>query len=290
MPALSPNLRGALLALAAFCLYACCDVAVKGLGLGMTSLQVMFFVAAGSLPWILGQALLSRPRARLTPALPGLTALRVAIIIGNGVLVTYAFTELPLAECYAIFFTMPLMVTLLAWPILGEPIDPRRGLVVLMGFLGVLIALNPQATDFKVAHLAAFGGATLGAMNSIMLRMIGSRESTAVMLLYPTAAQFMAAALFMPLVWVPPTAMAFGLALGIGLLGTMAGFAIIAAYRLAPAIVVAPMQYSQIIWASALGILFFDEWPGSMAVAGISVIIAAGVTLLAMAQGRVRTA
>ncbi len=290
MPALSPNLRGALLSLAAFGLYACCDVAVKGLGLGMTSLQVLFFVAAGSLPWILGQALFVRPRARLTPVLPGLAALRVAIIIANGVLVTYAFTELPLAECYAIFFTMPLMVTLLAWPILGEPVDPRRGLVVLMGFLGVLIALNPQATEFKVAHLAAFGGATLGAMNSILLRLIGPRESTAVMLLYPTSAQLLAAAVFMPMVWVPPTPGAIGIALGMGLLGTIAGFAIIAAYRIAPAIVVAPMQYSQIIWASALGILFFQEWPGPMAVAGISVIIAAGVMLLFMAQGRVRTA
>lgn len=286
MPALSPNLRGALLSLVAFGLYACSDVSIKGLGLAMPSIQVLFLLAGGTLPWIVGQSLLTRPRASLKPALPGLAALRVAITLGNAVLVTYTFTRLPLAECYAIFFTMPLMITVLAWPILGETIDPKRGLVVLMGFLGVLVALNPQATEFQWAHLTAFGGASLGAANSLLLRLIGPRENPGVMMIYPVSAQFLAAALVMPFVWVPPGLDALAIAAGAGLLGTLGGFAIIAAYRIAPAIVVAPMQYSQILWASLLGILIFDEWPGAMTVTGIAVIVAAGVLLLFMAKER----
>lgn len=290
MPALSPNLRGALLSLAAFGLYACSDVSIKGLGLSMPSIQVLFLMAGGTLPWIIGQAVLARPRPSLRPNLPGLAALRVAITLCNAVLVTYTFTKLPLAECYAIFFTMPLMITVLAWPILGEPIDPKRGIVVLVGFLGVLVALNPQATEFQLAHLTAFAGASLGAANSLLLRLIGPRESPGVMMFYPVSSQFLAAALVMPFVWVPPGLDALAIALGAGLLGALGGFAIIAAYRLAPAIVVAPMQYSQILWASLLGILFFDEWPGAMTVAGIALIVAAGTALLFMTKPQAQIA
>lgn len=277
-------LRGALLSLAAFGLYACSDVSIKALGLGMSSFQVMFFGAAFTLPWIIGQMALSRPRPSLRPRLPGLTALRVAITLVNAALVTYTFTQLPLAECYAIFFTMPLMVTVLAWPLLGEPIDLKRGLLVLLGFAGVLIALDPQATDFRLAHLTAILGATLGALNSILLRQIGTRESAGVMLLYPVAAQAVAAGLTLPFLWQTPDPSAYLVAAGMGLLGTLGGFAIIAAYRIAPAIVVAPMQYSQILWASALGILVFDEWPTRAAILGIGVIILAGILLLVLAR------
>lgn len=278
------------MSLAAFGLYACSDVSIKGLGLTMPAIQVLFLLAGGTLPWVFAQTLQTRPRPSLKPALPWLTALRVAITLGNAVLVTYTFTKLPLAQCYAIFFTMPLMITVLAWPILGEPIDPRRGFVVLVGFLGVLVALNPQATEFQFAHLTAFGGASLGAANGVLLRLIGPRENSGVMLLYPISAQFVVAALVMPFVWVPPEASTLGIAVGAGFLSAVAGFAIIAAYRLAPAIVVAPMQYSQILWASLLGILFFDEWPGEMTVAGIAMIVAAGIALLFMTKRQIQIA
>lgn len=280
-----PSLRGALLALAAFGAYACSDVSIKGLGQHMSSLQVLFVAACFTIPLVLGQLLYHDRRASLWPALPGLTAARVAITLTNGALVTYAFTVLPLAQCYAMFFTMPLMITLLAWPILGEPIDRRRGFLVLMGFCGVLVALQPGSTELTLAHLAALGGAMLGALNSIMLRLIGSREKAGVMLLYPVAAQAAVVGLAMPFLWVPMSASSVGLAALMGLLGTAGGFLIIAAYRHARAIVVAPMQYSQILWASTLGILFFDEWPSPVAALGIAIIIAAGLMLLSLSRG-----
>lgn len=281
--AMSPNLRGAFLSLGAFVAYACTDVSIKALGQNLPSFQVMFLASVCTLPFILAQIFWTDRRASLWPQLPGLTAIRVVIsILGSG-FVTYTFTHLPLAQCYAIFFTMPLMITLIAWPMLGEPIDPLRGLIILVGFGGVLIALQPGSTSFQLAHLTAICGAATGALNSVLLRKIGHRETAGVMLLYPTAFSALGAGLIMPFVWQPLSGHDLQIGLQMGLLGTLGGLLIIAAYRVAPSIVVAPMQYSQIFWASILGFLFFGEVPGEMTAIGIGVIIAAGMALLFVA-------
>jgi S-adenosylmethionine uptake transporter len=278
--AMSSNLRGAFLSLGAFFAYACTDVSIKALGQDMGSFQVMFLGSACTLPFVLAQIFWTDRRASLWPKLPGMTFLRVVLgLLGSG-FVTYTFTHLPLAQCYAIFFTMPLMITVIAWPMLGEPIDLRRGAIVLAGFGGVLIALQPGTTQFQLAHLTAICGAVTGALNSLLLRKIGHRESAGVILLYPVVFQVLASAVLMLFLWQPITGHALQIGLQMGFLGTMGGLLIIAAYRCAPALVVAPMQYSQIIWASALGLIFFGERPSLMTTIGIAVIIAAGLALL----------
>ena len=284
--AISPKpLRGALLSLAAFGAYACSDVSIKALG-NLPSFQVMFVAAVCTLPFVLAQIFWTNGRRSLWPNLPGLTALRMAITLLGSACVIYTFTHLPLAQCYAIFFTMPLMITVLAWPLLGEPIDPWRGSLVALGFGGVLVALQPGSTDFQLGHLTAICGATTGALNSLILRKIGHREKSGVILLYPTLAQVLVAGAIMPFVWQPIGMADVQIGLLIGGLGTAGGLLIIAAYRAAPAIVVAPMQYSQILWASTLGLIFFAEKPSLMAAIGIGIIIAAGLMLL-FAAGRV---
>ena len=278
-------MRGALLSLCAFCAYACTDVSIKALGRDLNSFQVMFFAAACTVPFILAQIFWMDRKASLKPALPGLTALRVLITLFGSAFVTYTFTHLPLAQCYAILFTMPMIITLLAWPLLGERIDPGRGLIILLGFGGVLIALQPGTTQFQLAHLTAICGAITGALNSLLLRKIGHRERSGVILLYPVLVQALATSLIMPFVWHPLSLHDWQIGILMGFLGTAGGLFIIAAYRTAPAIVVAPMQYSQIMWASALGYLFWGERPSLATASGIGVIIAAGMLLL-FAAGR----
>lgn len=281
--AINSNLRGAFLSLGAFFAYACTDVSIKALGQNMSSFQVMFLAAACTLPFVLAQILWTDRRASLWPRMPRMTLLRVAIGLIGSAFVTYSFTHLPLAQCYAVFFTMPLMITLIAWPMLGEPIDPLRGVIILVGFGGVLIALQPGTTEFQLGHLTAICGAVTGALNSLLLRKIGHGESSGVILLYPTLAQFLVAGVLMLFVWQPISLTDVQVGLQMGFLGTMGGLLIIAAYRVAPSIVVAPMQYSQIIWASALGLIFFGERPSVMNTVGICVIIAAGLALLLVA-------
>jgi S-adenosylmethionine uptake transporter len=253
----------------------------------MNSFQVMFFSALCTLPFILGQMFWQDRRASLRTNLPGLTAIRVLISLLGGWFVIYTFTHLPLAQCYAIFFTMPLMITLLAWPLLGEPVDPLRGAIILAGFGGVLIALQPGTTQFQLAHLTAILGAVTGALNSLIFRKIGHREKSGVILLYPVLAQVLVAGLIMPFVWTPLTLSDWQVGLQMGALGLVGGLFIIAAYRTAPAIVVAPMQYSQIVWASILGYLLWGEKPSLASTLGIGVIVVAGLALLAVA-GRSR--
>ena len=281
--AINSNLRGAFLSLGAFFAYACTDVSIKALGQNMSSFQVMFLAAACTLPFVLAQILWTDRRASLWPRMPRMTLLRVAIGLIGSAFVTYSFTHLALAQCYAVFFTMPLMITLIAWPMLGEPIDPLRGVIILVGFGGVLIALQPGTTEFQLGHLTAICGAVTGALNSLLLRKIGHGESSGVILLYPTLAQFLVAGVLMLFVWQPISLTDVQVGLQMGFLGTMGGLFIIAAYRVAPSIVVAPMQYSQIIWASALGLIFFGERPSVMNTVGICVIIAAGLALLLVA-------
>jgi S-adenosylmethionine uptake transporter len=283
MTSSSHPLRGAFLSLAAFCAYACCDVTLKALGAGQNSFAVMFLAAACTLPFVLAQIFLNDRDASLRPRLPALTLARAGITLLGSAFVTYTFTHLPLAQCYAVFFTMPLIITVLAWPMLGEPIDPLRGFVILLGFGGVLVALQPGAAPFQLGHLTAICGAVTGALNSLLLRKIGHRESSGVILLYPTLAQMAGAALILPFVWQPFTAHEIQLGLALGAMGTLGGLAIIAAYRVAPAIAVAPMQYSQIFWASILGYIFWGERPTPMTALGIALIIAAGLVLLVLA-------
>ena len=279
----SSPIRGALLALASFFAYACTDVSIKALGQGMSSFQVMFFAACCTLPPIMVHIFWADRKASLWPALPKLTVLRVVITLFGSAFVTYTFTHLPLAQSYAVLFTMPMIITVLAWPLLGERIDPLRGVIILVGFGGVLIALQPGTTEFQLAHLTAIGAAVTGALNSLILRKIGHRERAGVILLYPVAAQVIAAGLIMPFVWQPLTPMDWYIGVQMGILGTAGGLFIIAAYRMAPAIVVAPMQYSQILWASILGFLLWGEVPSQSTAVGICVIIAAGVALLFVA-------
>lgn len=261
-----------------YCLY---DVTIKFLGPSYSPMQVLFCAGLVFVPLILGQLRLSANRS-LRPVLPGWTALRVVISLLNATIGAYAFSVLPLAQCYAVFFLMPLMIAALAVPVLGEPMDPARGLAIAVGFGGVLIALQPGgAMALGIGHLAAFVAAALGAMNYVLLRKTGHVESPGVLMLYPAIAQLGALGLLMPTVWQGMPLAHWGLTSLMGMELFVGGLCIIAAYRAAPAIVVAPMQYSQILWAAILGALLFNESLSARMSLGLAIIIGAGLFILA---------
>lgn len=281
---LGPSVQGALLGVASFALFAISDVTIKLMGLSYSAPQIIFCAALVSLPLILLQALTSKGGLALRPNLPGLTVLRIVLIVVNSVIVSYTFTKLPIAQAYAVFFCMPLLVTALAVPLLHERLDLPRVLAILAGFAGVLIALRPGSEPLQFAHLTAIIGATLGALNSLLLRKIGTRERPSVLLLYPTLAQALVLACFMPWLWQPMDALGWSHAGVIGVLSVAGGILIILAYARAPAIVVAPMQYGQILWGALGGAILFGERMDGPMIAGIGVIIAAGLYLLWMSN------
>lgn len=276
---LPSHMVGALLGVLAFGLYAVSDVSLKWLGAGLHPMQILFFSCLFALPLILGYAIATDPAQALRPRHPRITVIRAAITVANSFLVIHAFGALPLAQAYAIFFSMPLFIALLAVPMLGERLDPVTGGAIVLGLIGVLVALQPGTMPLEWAHLAALGGAVSGAVNSLLIRKTRD-ESYLVLVLYPMAAQLAVAAAVMPFVHVPMQGRDLavtGIQAVAGVTGTIA---FIAAYRRAKAAAVAPMQYSQIIWATILGFLIFGELPGLAQLTGIALIIVAGLIVL----------
>jgi S-adenosylmethionine uptake transporter len=275
------HLRGALLSLAAFGFYATHDVVVKYLGGSYSAFQTMFFSGLMGFPLITMLLLSDRRDGTLIPRNPFWTVLRTVSAVVTGVMGFYAFSKLPMAQCYAIFFAMPLLITLMAIPMLGEKVGIRRGVAVIVGLLGVLIVLRPGGGDaFSLGHLAALGAATTGSLNSVIVRKIGRDERSVVLMLYPMVLTFLAMGALMPFVYKPMPVTDLGLTAVMAFLGMLGALASIAAYRAAPAVIVAPMQYSQIIWAALYGWLFFQETVDFYTAVGSTVIIASGIYIV----------
>ncbi|MDP3198060.1 DMT family transporter [Tabrizicola sp.] len=278
---MSPSLRGALLSLAAFAAYATHDVVVKYLGGTYSAFQTMFFAGLMGFPLVTVLLLSDRRESTLIPRHPWWTAIRTVSAVVTGVMGFYAFSVLPMATCYAIFFAMPLFITLMAIPMLGEKVGMRRGIAVIVGLLGVLIVLRPGSGDgFSLGHLAALGAATTGSLSSIIVRKIGRDERSVVLMLYPMVLTFVATGATMPFVYQPMPVEDLALTAVMAFLGMIGALASIAAYRVAAAIIVAPMQYSQIIWAVLYGWLFFNESVDFYTAVGSAVIIASGIYIV----------
>ena len=149
-----------------------------------------------------------------------------------------------------------------------------------MGLIGVIIVVRPGGANLGLGHLAAIGAAALGAVNSVLVRKYGNSERSVVIMLYPMMANLIAAGIALPFVYIPMPITHLGLLAAMSTLGLIAGLLGIAAYRRAPAVIVAPMQYSQIVWATIFGSLIFNETHDTVTILGTSIIIASGLYIV----------
>lgn len=283
--ALSSNLRGAVFSVLAFALYSLSDITIKFLGADYSTIQIVFFAGMASFPLVVLQMMAQGAPVPMRPVMPRLTAIRMVLVVFNSIFVSYAFANLPLSQAYAIFFLMPLFICVLAVPLLGERIDLARGLAVLAGLVGVVVVLRPGVMQVELAHLSALLGATIGAVYYIIIRKSGTVESMAVLMLYPTLAQVLAMAVLLPFVYRPMPIEHLGISALMAVEGFVGSLCIVWAYRAAPAVVVAPMQYVQIIVATLFGTLYFGEAMDALTVLGIGIIIAAGLYIMLRPQG-----
>ncbi|RYH10613.1 DMT family transporter [Tropicimonas sp. IMCC6043] len=274
------NLKGALIALLAFGLFSTHDVLVKYLGGAYSTFQILFFSALLGFPLATLMLMRDVTDANLRPRRPCWVALRTVAVVMTGLCGFYAVSRLPLAQFYAIVFTMPLLITLLSIPLLGERVGLHRALAVVAGLVGVLIVLQPGSAALSLGHAAALVAAFSGAFASVVVRKIGHDERNVVLLLYPMVANVLLMGAALPFVYVPPAGIDFAAQAAIAILAFGGTLGTIAAYKTGEAVVVAPMQYSQILWATFYGVLLFGEWPGLPTVAGAGLIIASGVYIL----------
>jgi len=279
------NGRGALLALGAFAIFASHDAVIKVLGDGFSPVQILFFATLFGFPLVSFMLMRDRTDGTLLPRHPLWVMIRTLATAVGALAAFYAFTALPLAQVYAILFAAPLLITLLAIPILGEKVRLRRGIAVLVGLVGVLVVLRPGTADLGLGHAAALTAAVLSSLSAIIVRKIGSEERSVVLIIYPMMANFVLMGAALPFVYRPMGAGELGATAVIALLGFLGMLLTIGAYGAGEAVVIAPMQYSQIVWATLFGMLFFAEVPDRATLIGAAIVIASGLYIV-LREGR----
>lgn len=279
------NVKGALFGLAAFGLFATHDAAIKVLGGTYTPFQVVFFIVLLSFPLLSLMLVGDASTGNLRPVHPWWTALRTVAVVITGFCAFYSFSVLPLAQVYSILFAAPLIITVLSIPILGEVVRRHRWVAVVLGLVGVMVVLQPGTVPLTLGHLAAMIAAIGGALASVIMRKIGNEERRVVMLIYPLLANFAVMLCVLPFVYIPVPMQDLGLFMFVAVLAVSASSLMIRAYQQADAAIVAPMQYSQIIWATVFGLLFFDEIPTLATALGAGIIIVSGAYIVLRESG-----
>lgn len=270
-------LRGATFALAAYACYSTHDVVVKWLGERYSPVQILFFAMLFGFPMLTLLLIRDRTDGNLRPRHPWWMTLRTCAAVIGTVSAFYAFAVLPLAQTYAIIFAAPLLITVFAIPVLGERVGWRRLLAVAVGLLGVLIVLRPGAAPLSSGHLAALACAICSAVAGIVVRRIGPDERSTVLLLYPMMGNLVVMGMALPWFYQPMPGLDLGALALIAVLNLAGTLCIVLAYKAAAAGVVAPMQYSQMLWAIVYGAVFFGEGLDLPTGIGVAVIAASGL-------------
>lgn len=281
------NVQGAFFALGAMAVYASHDVIIKHLGTYYSSFQILFFAVLFSFPLITIVIMHDETVANLRPKYWSWTIIRTACTVVVGMAAFYAFTHLPLAECYSIIFMTPIFITVLSIPLLGEKVGLHRWMAILVGLAGVLVVLEPWSStaELSLGHLGALAAAAFSSLAAVIVRKVGKEERSAVLMLYPMVANFLVLGAVLPFVYKPVAIEHLGTSAAMACLGVTGGLLFIQAYRRGEAVIVAPMQYSQILWATFYGIMFFGEKPQSHVLIGAGIIISSGLYIVLRESG-----
>ncbi|MFT6450767.1 MAG: drug/metabolite transporter (DMT)-like permease [Halocynthiibacter sp.] len=274
------NLKAVLLALCAFGIYATHDVAIKILGGTFSPFQLIFFSTLFAFPLVALMLMRDQTAGTLRPKNPWWIFARTVASVVTALSAFYAFSVLPLAQTYALLFAAPLLITVLSIPILGERVGWRRGIAVIVGLAGVIVVLRPGVTELGLGHIAGLASAMGNAVASVIVRRVGREERPIVLMIYPMIANFVLMGAMLPLVYKPMELTDIGLIAVIASFGFVAGLLMIAAYRIGEAAIVAPMQYSQILWATAYGYLIFNDKLDTATIIGAGIIIASGLFIV----------
>jgi drug/metabolite transporter (DMT)-like permease len=212
---------------------------------------------------------------------PLVQILRALFLLMSTALNFLALLYLQLAETSAITFAAPLITTALAGPVLGEWAGPRRWAAILVGFIGVIIIVQPEPGAFNPAALLSVSAAFAYSGYALTTRLLSSTESPQGLLIYGSLLSALALTPALPVIAVAPPTWLVAAALAMtGLTGAIGHWCLIIANRHAPATLLAPFGYTQIIWMVASGYLVFGDVPGRATLAGAAIIIGSGLYVL----------
>ena len=245
---------------------------------GLPALQVVFARYAMHFVLALAVFLPQEGAGAFRSARPGVQFLRSTFLFGSTILNFSALKYLPITVTTTIMFAGPIVVTLLAIPMLGERVGRHRLVAVCVGFLGVLVVMQPWGVAFHPAMLLNIGALTLASLYFILTRKLAGVERNATSQLWSAGLATLCLLPFALSGWVWPTnGVDWTFFALIGIFGGTAHILAVAAHRMADASILAPVIYIQIVLAGIAGIVFFDTWPTFWTLGGGAIIIAAGI-------------
>lgn len=222
-----------------------------------------------------------RGRSLLRTRHPGLQLARGVLLLGGTVSIVLAVRVMPLAEAQAISFIHPVLLTLMAVLFLGEKVGRLGWIAIGLGFSGVLIIVRPGGGLFTWSALLPLGLALCYSSYQLLTRRIAGVESAINSLLYAMLTGAVLTSAVLPFTWVTP-GLAGGLLLaGMGTVSGLAHFCMIKALEYAPASLLAPFAYIQLLWVTLLGMLVFGALPDAVTFVGVGIVVAGGLLVAA---------
>lgn len=262
---------------AGFFIFSAVDTQAKFLTQTLHPIQIVWTRQLGLL---IGVLFLLRLRglAVLRTKTPLLQMSRGALAATSATLFIVGVSFVPLADAVAISFVAPFFVTMLGALILREPVGIRRWTAIIVGFGGTLIVIRPGLGVIHPGALLVMLAAFLFALRQILSRMLSGGDRTETTVAYTALTGSALLTLPLPFFWHwPETSLELGLLAGIALLAALGEFLIIRALEVGQAVVVAPMQYSMMIWGTFYGFVVFGDFPDFWTWVGAAVIVASGI-------------
>jgi drug/metabolite transporter (DMT)-like permease len=275
------RLTGIALMCGAVACFAMLDTTAKYLSLYMSTLQVVWarYTGAFVLPLIVSNPW-TRPGLTRTTR-PVLQLVRSVLLLASTLGNFAALRYLQLDEAIALVFSTPFFVAALSGPMLGEWVRWRRWTAIAVGFVGVLVVVRPGQGTFQPAALFSLSAALCYALYSIITRILARTDPNDTTLFYSNIVGAVALLPVVPFVWMTPTdPLVIALMVASGAMGSCGHYLLIAAHRLAPATVLSPFIYTEIVLVTVSGFLVFGDVPSRWTLMGAGIVVASGLYLL----------
>ena len=254
------------------------DAALKTLSAHYPPFQVAALRGASSLPWLVAWAAMTTGLRPLLRARWSLHLLRGVLGIAMMAAFVFALQTLPLSTGYAIYFVAPLLITALSVPMLGEHVGPRRWTAIGLGFLGVLVVLRPGGGGIlTTAGLAVLLAAFAYAVSAITVRILARTDTTQAMVVWLMLFMALGAGALAWPEWRGIRGEHAWIVFGLGVSGALGQYLITEAFRLGEASLLAPLEYTALVWGVLLDATLWGVLPDAVTWLGAAIIIASGL-------------
>lgn len=247
----------------------------------VVSYEVAQVVAIRSVSgFLLLAPLLIRSKAKLFTQVerPGLQLIRAVLATVDTGLFYAACVYLPLADVFTFYMAGPIYTTLASYLFLREKVGWKQWIAIIIGFIGVVIALRPSSEVISFAAIFAISGSISYSLAMVINKKL-AKTSDAVLVSYQSFVGIIGAGALSAFDWRPVTLGGLGAMLLLGMIGTAAHLMLTRAVKLAPVSVLAPIQYTLLLWGIIFGVVFFGDYPSATTILGSGIIVAAGLLI-----------